>query len=110
MGLGQVKKRLTKPTSEVNDVATTQGTAGTQTTINEIKTKGHIVIPYTQGLCKSIIKIYSRYGIQTNFKGNSTIKNLLVSPKDKDPMAKKVGLSTGFHYLLVGILHVMMST
>ena len=27
-------------------------------------------------------------GIQIHFKGNSTIKNLLVSPKDKDPMAK----------------------
>ena len=27
----------------------------------------------------------------TSFKGNSTIKNLLVSPKDKDPMANKSG-------------------
>ena len=29
-------------------------TAGTQSTTNEVKTKGHIVIPYIQGLCKSI--------------------------------------------------------
>ena len=36
-------------------------------------------------------KIYSRYGIQTHFIGNSIIKNLLVSPKDKDPMANKSG-------------------
>ena len=28
-------------------------------------------------------------GIQTHFRGNSTIKNILVSPKDKDPMENK---------------------
>ena len=60
-------------------------------TTNKVKTKGHIVIPYTQDLCKGIKRICRRYGIQTNFKGNSTIKNLLVSPKDKDPMANKNG-------------------
>ena len=69
--------------------------------------KSHnIDIPYTQGLCESIKKICSRYGIQTHFKDNSTIKNLLVSPKDKDPIAKKVGLSTGSN---AGTSHVMMS-
>ena len=57
----------------------------------KVKIKGHIVIPYTQGLGESIKKICSRYSIQTHFKGNSTIKNLLVSPKNKDPMAKKSG-------------------
>ena len=45
-----------------------------------------LFIPYTQGLCESIKKICGRYGIQTHFKGGRTIKNLLVSPKDKDPM------------------------
>ena len=53
--------------------------------------KGHIVIPYTQGLCESIKKICGRYGIQTHFKGGRTIKNLLVSPKDKDPMVNQSG-------------------
>ena len=55
----------------------------------KLKTKGHIVIPYTQGLCESFKKICGRYGIQTHFKGGSTIKNLLVSPKDKDPMVSQ---------------------
>ena len=49
------------------------------------------VIPYTQGLCESIKKICGRYGIQTHFKGGRTIKNLLVSPKDKDPMVNQSG-------------------
>ena len=44
--------------------------------------KGHIVIPYTQGLGESIKTIYSKYGIQTHFKGNRTIKEMLVKPKD----------------------------
>ena len=57
----------------------------------EIKTKGHIVIPYTQGLCESIKKISDRYGIQTYFKGSNTIRNLLVSPKDKVSMVIKSG-------------------
>ena len=55
------------------------------------KPKRHIVIPYTQGLHKSIKKICGRYGIQTHFKGNSTIKKLLVSHKNKDPMVIKSG-------------------
>ena len=57
----------------------------------ESKTKSHIVIPYTQGLCENIKQICHRYGIQTHFKGGSTIKNLLVSPKDKDPMVNQSG-------------------
>ena len=35
--------------------------------------------------------ICGRYGIQTHFKGGKTIKNLLVSPKDKDPMLNQSG-------------------
>ena len=89
--LDMVEKRLTKPTREVSNGANSQGTTGAQPTTNEVKSKGHIGIPYTWGLCKSIKKICRRYGIQTHFKGNSTIKNLLVSPKDKNPMDNKSG-------------------
>ena len=56
-----------------------------------MQNKGHIVIPYNNGLCESIKKISGRYGIQTHFKGGRTIKNLLVSPKDKDPMVNQSG-------------------
>ena len=89
--LDKVEKRLTRSASEVSDGANSQGTAGTQPTTNDVKTKSHIIIPYTQGLCKSIKKICERYGIHTPFKGNSTIKDLLVSPQDKDPMVNKSG-------------------
>ena len=53
--------------------------------------KGHIAIPYMQGLGKSIKKAFSEYGIQTPSKGNRTIKQILVNPKDKDPMDKISG-------------------
>ena len=52
--------------------------------------------------------IYSRYSIQTHFKGNSTIKNLLVfPPRTRTPWKTKVGLSTGSN---VGTLHVIRYT
>ena len=89
--LDKVEKRLNRPSREVTHGTNNQGTAGAQSTTNEAKTKGHIVIPYIQGLCESIKKIFGRYGIQTHFKGGNTIKNLLVSPKDKDPMVSKSG-------------------
>ena len=90
--LDKVEERLTRSTSEVNYGANSQGTTSTQPTNNEVKTKCHIVIQYTQGLCESIKKICRRYGAQTHFKGNSTIKNLLVFSKDKDPMVNKSGV------------------
>ena len=89
--LDRVEKRLTKPSNVVNNVANTQGTTCALPTTNGVKTKVHVVIPYTQGLCKGIKMICSRYGIQTHFKGNSTIKNLLVSPRTRTPWKGKVG-------------------
>ena len=83
MGFVQGAERLNMSSSEAIDGANSKGSTGTPATTKEIKSKGHIVIPYTQGLCESIKKICGRYGIQTHFKGGNTIKNLLVTPKDK---------------------------
>ena len=48
-----------------------------------------MVVPYSQGISESFKNICRRYGIQVHFKGGKTIKNLLVSPKDKDNIKKK---------------------
>ena len=85
--LDKVEGRLDRSSSQVVD----GGTNNAQAANHEVKNKGHIVIPYTQGLCESIKKICGRYGIQTHFKGGRTIKNLLASPKDKDPMVNQSG-------------------
>ena len=78
--LDKGEERLNRSTSDVIDGVNTQGTTAAQASTNGVKTKGHIGIPYTQGICESIKKISGRYGIQTHFKGGRTIKNLLVSP------------------------------
>ena len=53
---------------------------------------GNIVIPYTKGLGESFQKICGRYGVHTHFKSSSTLKQLLVRPKDQDPKVKKSGV------------------
>ena len=82
--LNRVEKRLTKPPCEVVMGLTVRALQPPNPLLMISKTKGHIVIPYTQGLCKSIKQICSRYGIQTNFKGNITFKNLLSLPQGQE--------------------------
>ena len=48
--LDKVEKRLNRSSSEVTEGANNQSTTGTQPTTNEVKTKGHIVIPHTRFL------------------------------------------------------------
>ena len=84
--LDMVEKRPNRINRQVTD----GGTTGAQPATNEVKNKGHIVIPYTQCLCERIKKICGRYGIQTLFKGSRTIKNLLVSPRTKTLWSTKV--------------------
>ena len=51
-----------------------------------------MVIPYYRGLSKSLKKICSRHGVPVYCKGGNTIKNLLMAPKDKDPIMKTSGV------------------
>ena len=53
----------------------------TTTTLRGRPSLGHIVIPYVQGLGEIIKHTYSKFGIQTHFKGNRTLKQILVKPK-----------------------------
>ena len=49
-------------------------------------------MPYTKGIAKSIKQTCGKYGIQVHFKGNTTIKQVLMKPKDLDPKDSKSGL------------------
>ena len=51
--------------------------------------KPHITVPYHQGLSESFKRTCKKYGIEVHLKGGPTIKNLLMAPKDKDPILKK---------------------
>ena len=56
-----------------------------RTNMNNQK-KSYIVVPYYSGLSDSIKNIGRMFGVQVYFKGGTTIKNLLMTPKDKDPI------------------------
>ena len=49
----------------------------------------YIVLPYYRGLSESPKKVCNKQGVQVYFKGGTTIKNLLMAPKDKNPIQKK---------------------
>ena len=101
--LDKVERKFINRGQEESNAGNTQGEpseqdsnnpSGNNTGRDTTKDKynnGHIVIPYAQGLREGIKKICRKYGIQTHFKGNRTIKNILVKPKDKDPLERKSG-------------------
>ena len=70
--------------------ATTKAPTNRTNTNNQ--KKSYIVVPYYSGLRESIKKIGSKYGVQVYFKGGTTIKNLLMSLNDKDPVQKQSGV------------------
>ena len=49
----------------------------------------YIVVPYYRGLNESLKKVGSKHGVQVSFKAGTINKNLLMAPKDKDPIQKK---------------------
>ena len=54
--LDKVEKRLNRSSSEAIDGVNSQGANSTPAATREVRGKGHIVIPYTQGLCESLKK------------------------------------------------------
>ena len=82
-------------TSCDNNGNTSNNNQANSTTNNRQTNKatiGQTVIPYTKGTAESIKQICSKYGIQVHFKGNTTIKQVLMKPKDWDPKDNKSGL------------------
>ena len=49
----------------------------------------NMVVPYIKGLSESFRSIYSKMGIQVNFKGGNAIKSIQVAPKDEDTMTQR---------------------
>ena len=62
-----------------------------RTSINNLK-KSYIVVPYYSGLSENIKNIGRKFGVQVYFKEGTTIKNLLMTPKDKKPIQKQSGV------------------
>ena len=51
--------------------------------------KPYIVVPYMKGLGETCKNICRRHGVEVYFRGGSTIRDLLVHPKDRDIILKK---------------------
>ena len=56
------------------------------------KSRGHIVIPYIRGLSERLSRIMRSHNIGTSFKPHTTIRQILVHPKDKIEDSHKCGL------------------
>ena len=66
------------------------GQNSNNSTNNNSSTKNiHMVAPHTKGPGKSFKNICDKLGIQVYFKGGSSIRNLLMAPKDKENIAQK---------------------
>ena len=71
------------------------GLTDTQPITTIINTNNHniyLVVPYTKCLSESFKKVCNKVGVWFHFKGNNTINNLLVAPKDKDTITQKSGI------------------
>ena len=64
----------------------------TRTGQNYNNQKPYMVVPYYKGLSEILKKMCSKHGVQVYFEGGNTIKNLLMAPKDQDPIQKKSGV------------------
>ena len=87
------------PTTQTRDNNTTQAHSNNMQDNNQPTTNssnkstvGQVVIPYTKGIAESIKHICGKYGKQVHFKGNTTIKQVLMKPKDQNPMDSKSGI------------------
>ena len=58
--------------------------------------KCHIVVPYVQGICGSLKNMCGKHSVTVYFKRRQTLKNILVSPKDKDSMTKENSVSYSY--------------
>ena len=59
---------------------------------NNTQKKSYIVVPCYSGLSESIKNIGRKFWVQVYCKGGTTIKNLLMAPKDRDPIQKQSGV------------------
>ena len=83
--LNRIKIKSRSPTRKRN--SNNQNKSG-----NDTIQEPHIVVPYHRGLSESFKKVCSNHGVQVYFKGGTTIKNVLMAPKDQDCIQKRSGV------------------
>ena len=89
--LDKVEKRLNRSSRQVND----GGTNSAQSANYEVQNKGHIVIPYTQGLCKSTKRSVVGMVSKHTSKVAEPSKTFWSPPRTKTQWSTKVVPSIG---------------
>ena len=56
------------------------------------KSKGHLTLPYIQGVTESLSRKFRRQGITTHAVPHETVRSKLRTPKDKDPVSDLSGV------------------
>ena len=68
---------------------------------NNQEHKSHITVPYHQEFSESFKRTCRKYGIEVHLKGGHTIRNLLMNPKDRNPILKRSGVIYRFRCNMV---------
>ena len=76
-------------------VANARNPPNRQNNTGSASNKGSIVIPYVRGVSEGLRRIISSRGVQVHFKPRNTLRQQLVSPKDK--IQKKEKCNTVYH-------------
>ena len=82
--INRVRMKMKKPAQKKKHTSNNNNQANYQ--------KPYMVVPYYKGLSESVKRTCNKHGVQVYFRGGVTIKNLLMAPKDQDPMLKKSGV------------------
>ena len=62
--------------------------------LKEKQSKGMVFIPYVNGLTERIQRVYKKHKLKAAMKPHSTLRNILVHPKDKGTNSNIVMSST----------------
>ena len=82
--INRVKMKMKKPAHKKKNNSNTNNQQNCQ--------KPYMVVPYYQGLSESVKRTCNKHGVQVYFREGVTFKNILMAPKDQDPMLKKSGV------------------
>ena len=85
--INRARIKSQNPTGRTNSNNNNQ--TGQKKTINK---NIYMVVPYQQGLSERFKNTCQKCGVQVHIKGGQTIKDLLMAPKDKDPITNKSGV------------------
>ena len=88
--LNRMKKEISSPVQSKNNKNKEKNVTDNKSKSNN--RRNYITVPYTKGLIESFKNICKKHGIQVYFRGDKTIKDPLVAPKDKDHITKKSGI------------------